>query len=90
MKVKVKTAFKDKNTNELYKVGEELEMSVQRVNEVLKVGNFIELVEQDTGQHGDTEKASDHETEKTDPCQDVDAQKTEAPKQTGRRKRTNK
>ena len=68
MKVRVKTAFKDKNTNHVYKVGDELEMSVQRVNEVLTVGSFIELVEQE------------NEPEKPE----------EAPKQTGRRKRTNK
>ena len=88
MKVKVKTAFKDKNTNELYKVGEELEMSVQRVNEVLKVGNFIELVEQEN-EH--TEKPEEVPDQETGEGQDNTDQETgEAPKQTGRRKRTNK
>ena len=77
MKVRVKTAFKDKNTNQVYKVGDELEMSVHRVNEVLTVGSFIELVEQ--------------ENEHTEKPEEVPDQETgEAPKQTGRRKRTNK
>lgn len=94
MKVRVKTAFKDKNTNQVYKVGDELEMSVQRVNEVLTVGNFIELIEQDnelTEQNERTENASDQETEKADTDQNGAYQETgEAPKQTERRKRTNK
>lgn len=46
MKVRVKTEFKDKHTGELYTAGKELDMSVERINEVLKVGSFIELVEQ--------------------------------------------
>lgn len=44
MKVKVRTEFKDKHTGKLHKAGDELEMNVDRINEVLKVGNFIELV----------------------------------------------
>lgn len=97
MKVRVKTAFKDKNTNQVYKVGDELEMSVQRVNEVLTVGSFIELVEQEN----EPEKPEETPDQKTDEGQDNadqndegqegDSQETgEAPKQTGRRKRTNK
>lgn len=100
MKVRVKTAFKDKNTNQVYKVGEELEMSVQRVNEVLTVGSFIELV----GQENEPEKQEETPDQKTDgndegqdnadqngEGQAGDNQETgEAPKQTGRRKRTNK
>ena len=44
MKVRVKTEFKDKYTGSLYKTGDELDMSIERINEVLKVGSFIELV----------------------------------------------
>lgn len=100
MKVRVKTAFKDKNTNQVYKVGEELEMSVQRVNEVLTVGSFIELVEQEN-EPEKQEETPDQKTDRNDEGQDNadqngegqegDNQETgEAPKQTGRRKRTNK
>lgn len=101
MKVRVKTAFKDKNTNQVYKVGDELEMSVQRVNEVLTVGSFIELVEQENEHTEKPEEVPDQKTDGNDEGQDNadqndegqagDNQETgEAPKQTGRRKRTNK
>ena len=46
MKVRVKEQFKDKHTGKIYKIGDELEMTVQRVNEVIAVGNLIELLEQ--------------------------------------------
>ena len=88
MKVRVKTAFKDKNTNQVYKVGDELEMSVQRVNEVLTVGSFIELVEQEN-EPEKPEETPDQKTDRNDEGQEGDNQETgEAPKQTGRRKRT--
>lgn len=88
MKVRVKTAFKDKNTNQVYKVGDELEMSVHRVNEVLTVGSFIELVEQEN-EH--TEKPEEVPDQETGEGQEGDNHETgEAPRQTGRRKRTNK
>ena len=96
MKVRVKTAFKDKNTNQVYKVGDELEMSVRRVNEVLTIGNFIELIEQDNEHIEKPEETPDQNTDGNDECQDNadqngEGQETgEAPKQTGRRKRTNK
>lgn len=98
MKVRVKTAFKDKNTNQVYKVGDELEMSVHRVNEVLTVGSFIELVEQENEHTEKPEEVPDQETgegqDNTDQNgegQEGDNQETgEAPRQTGRRKRTNK
>lgn len=95
MKVRVKTAFKDKNTNQVYKVGDELEMSVQRVNEVLTVGSFIELVEQEN-EPEKPEETPDQKTDENNEGQDNDDQNGEgqetgeAPKQTGRRKRTNK
>lgn len=98
MKVRVKTAFKDKNTNQVYKVGDELEMSVHRVNEVLTVGSFIELVEQENEHTEKPEEVPDQETgegqdnaDQNGEGQEGDNQETgEAPKQTGRRKRTNK
>lgn len=101
MKVRVKTAFKDKNTNQVYKVGDELEMSVHRVNEVLTVGSFIELIEQENEHTEKPEETPDQKTDGNDEGQDNadqngkdqegDNQETgEAPKQTGRRKRTNK
>lgn len=46
MKVKVKTEFQDKYTGELHKTGDVLDLNVQRINEILKVGCFVELVEQ--------------------------------------------
>ena len=86
MKVKVRTEFKDKHTGKLHKAGDELEMNVDRINEVLKVGNFIELVaEQKKSETDKKEQAEDADTE-------VDQKDTseDAPKTTGRRKRTSK
>lgn len=44
MKVRITTEFKDKYTGELHKAGSEMDMTIERINEVLKVGNFIELL----------------------------------------------
>ncbi len=46
MKIKVTTEFTDKYTGKLHPVGEEMEVSVQRVNEILSVGAFITIVEE--------------------------------------------
>lgn len=83
MKVKVRTEFKDKHTGKLHKTGDEVEMTVDRINEVLKVGNFIELVAEQT------------ETEQAEQAEDSEADQKEAAgegtsKTTGRRKRTSK
>lgn len=89
MKVRVKTEFKDKYTEDLHKPGEELEMTVDRINEVLKVGNFIELVveqtepEKETGETKETsELAEQAESEQ------VGEQAEETQKQPTRRKRS--
>ncbi len=87
MKVKVRTEFKDKHTGKLHKAGDELEMNVDRINEVLKVGNFIELVadadEPKKSKADEKEQAEDTEADQKDVAED-------APKTTGRRKRTSK
>lgn len=87
MKVKVRTEFKDKHTGKLHKAGDELEMNVDRINEVLKVGNFIELVadaaEQKKSKADEEEQAEDTKADQKDAAED-------APKTTGRRKRTSK
>lgn len=90
MKVKVKTEFKDKHTGERHKAGTILDLNVQRINEILTVGSFIELIEQsDSGKE---------ETEHTEPAEQfmegqegsntAGEQAEETPRQTGRRKRT--
>lgn len=87
MKVKVRTEFKDKHTGKLHKAGDELEMNVDRINEILKVGNFIELVadaaEQKKSKADEEEQAEDTEADQKDAAEDT-------PKTTGRRKRTSK
>ena len=101
MKVKVKTEFKDKHTEQLHHVGEELEMSVDRINEILKVGNFIELIaepvepvgttEQDENKQTEQNEAADQEPEtdgEQEETADAGEQVAEAPKQTTRRKRS--
>lgn len=82
MKVRVKEQFKDKHTGKIYKIGDELEMTVQRVNEVIAVGNLIELLEQPEN--------AEQRQEQVDGQEEADAgkQEEETPKQPGRRKRT--
>lgn len=87
MKVKVKAEFRDKHTGKVYKIGDELEMTVQRINEVITTGNFIELVEQP--EQKEPEQAENAEQEQADVQEEkADAGEQETPKQTGRRKRT--
>ena len=64
MKVKVRTEFKDKHTGKLHKAGDELEMNVDRLNEVLKVGNFIELVADEKEQAEDADTEDDRQKKK--------------------------
>lgn len=90
MKVRVKAEFRDKHTGKVYKIGDELEMSVQRINEVIAVGNLIELIEQP--EKTEQEQAENAEQEQADGQEekaDAGEQATgETQKQTGRRKRT--
>jgi hypothetical protein len=67
MKVKIKTEFNDRYTGELHHVGEETVMSLERINEIMTVGNFIELVGQETEQPEQGEQ-SEH-AEQTEPEQ---------------------
>lgn len=71
MKIKVTTEFTDKYTGELHRVGDEMEVSVQRVNEILSVGAFITIIEeapeqeQEQEQEAPAEKATGKRTRKT-------------------------
>lgn len=71
MKIKVTTEFTDKYTGELHRVGDEMEVSVQRVNEILSVGAFITIIEeapeqeQEQEQEALAEKAEGKRTRKT-------------------------
>ena len=47
MKIKVKSVFRDKHTKEIYKVGQEIEVSKERYNEIK---NFVELIKSKKGQ----------------------------------------
>lgn len=44
MKAKVKISFRDKYTDELYKIGDVIEVTEERFDEILSVGDFIETV----------------------------------------------
>lgn len=46
MNVKVISSFRDKNTRVIHQPGEELEISKERADEILKVGKFIEVLEE--------------------------------------------
>lgn len=47
MKVKVLKRFRDKHSNEIHKVGDILDITKKRYNEILKVDKLIEKVEDD-------------------------------------------
>lgn len=86
MKVRVKTEFKDKYTGKLYRSGETLDMSVERINEVLTVGNFIELMSEPV--ESKQEETESDEQSQNDSDQEENEDAGETPKQTGRRKRS--
>lgn len=65
MKVRVKAEFKDKYTGKLHKIGDGLEMSAERINEVLKVGSFIELVAEHTEPERKEKEDTGKQAEKT-------------------------
>lgn len=90
MKVKVTTEFKDKHTRELHRSGEILDLNIRRINEILTVGSFIELVEQSEPEKEETEQAETAEpsVEDQEESEDTVEQIEETPKQTGRRKRS--
>lgn len=90
MKVKVTAEFNDKHTGELHRSGDVLDLNIQRINEILTVGSFIELVEQSEPEKEKTEQAETAEpsTEDQEESETAGEQAEETPKQTGRRKRT--
>ena len=85
MKIRVTTEFKDKHTNKLHKAGTEMDVPVQRVNEILSVGNFIEIIEQAEPVQTETETPGTEtpENEQVEP-------ESEPSKATGGRKKTTK
>lgn len=85
MKVRVKTEFKDKHTGELHVAGKELDMSIERVNEVLKVGSFIELVAEQNESEWMEQTAVDGEPEENDNAEELSE---EAPKRAGGQKKS--
>lgn len=88
MKVKVTAEFKDKHTGELHRSGDVLDLSIQRINEILTVGSFIELVE-----HSEPKQVEIEQVETAEPSpegqeeSEAAREQEETPKQTGRRKR---
>lgn len=81
MKVRVIKQFNDKHTGKLNRIGEEMDISIERINEILKVGGFIELVEQTEQTEEPEQKQEEAEPEPKD------VQEAQ-PKTTGGRKRS--
>lgn len=91
MKIRVTTEFKDKHTNKLHKVGTEMDVPVQRVNEILSVGNFIEIIEQAEPVQTETETENETETPGTETPENEQVEpESKPPKATGERKKTTK
>lgn len=67
MKVKVIRKFTDKHTGELYNKGDLLEITEERYNEILSVGEFVFKIAQDDAENANTEDANtlSNDTEET-------------------------
>ena len=93
MKVKVIHEFTDRHTKELYRIGDELDLPVKRVNEIVRVGGLIEIAEEEQEEEPVEEVSVDVEsTEPTEPTEQSEPVEEEEPKEepkaTGRRKRS--
>lgn len=89
MKVKVTNPFKDKYTGRLYKVNDELDFTIERINEIVKVGGLIELLEvksepTEQNEQQEIEQVADQDTE----VEPEEQPEQDEPKTTGRRKRS--
>lgn len=99
MKVKVISAFKDKYTGKTHKIGEEMEATVDRVNEIIRAGKFIQIMpeQSETADQGKADQDAAPETaeqpEQSEPdaaqegAADQGAGQADAVKRTGRRSR---
>lgn len=86
LKVKVIHEFTDRHTKELYRIGDTLDLPVKRVNEIVRVGGLIEIVEVEQEEETVEEVSVDVEpTEQSEPVEEEEPK--EEPKATGRRKR---
>lgn len=83
MKVKVIHEFTDRHTHERYRIGDELDLPVKRVNEIVRVGGLIEITEAEQEKEPVEEVPAD--VESTEQSESVE-EATEEPKTT-RRKR---
>lgn len=82
MKVKVIQEFKDKYSGELHKIGKELDLQTNRINEILKAGNFVELCDQNDWKKENAERVPDQEEKESDISQDdTNLNENEEPKQ---------
>lgn len=87
MKVKVISSYRDKFTKKIHQPGEELELTNERADEILKVGKFIELLEEpkQQGKSSDDEepKQQDKTADDEEPKKPADDEK---PKSKGKKK----
>lgn len=92
LKVKVIHEFTDRYTKELYRIGDELDLPVKRVNEIVRVGGLIEITEVEQEEEPVEENSVDIEqiepTEQSEPVEEEEEEPKEEPKATGRRKRS--
>lgn len=59
MKVKVLKRFRDKHTREIHSVGDILEITKKRYNEILKVDKLIEVLEEQEKVEDNQEKVEE-------------------------------
>ncbi len=86
MKVKVIHEFTDRHTKEIYRIGDELDLPVKRVNEIVRVGGLIEIVE--VNQDKEPVETVSVDVEPTELVEKLEEESVDETKTTGRRKRT--
>ena len=87
LKVKVMHEFTDRYTKELHKIGDELDLPVKRVNEIVRVGGLIEITETEEEKEPVEEVSVEVEpTEQSEPVEKEEPK--EDSKVAGRRKRS--
>lgn len=65
MKLKVVREFLDRYTKKLHKVGEEFEADEKRFNEIQRVGNLVERVDDESIEEETTDEVADEKPAKT-------------------------
>ena len=86
MKVKVLVGFKDKYTGKRYHPGEHIDVTQERLAEILEKGRLVEAVEDEPGEQENTEGQQDKTAMDEADTEGEPAAKESQPKAKGKKK----